>query len=235
MLAGAAVMAGTVLTTPVDAQTPDDDERSRAALQVTDVIVVFGERPSLTNDPTELSRARLYEIAGATAVIGPDERLGEANVSIVDAVGATPGVIAQPFFGGDDQPRIQMRGSGLQQNPTQRGVLILQDGLPLNRADGSYIVSALSPTPATRSRFIAARRARRSARRPSAAPSILFHSRDRTQKMFESLSKEGASEPFPDGSPPAERSALSTRAPHLSRPAAQGFAISTNPTAQPFY
>lgn len=132
------VVAVLLAWVPVHAQ----ETRSEAAL---DEIVVFGERPSLTNDPTELSRARLSEIAGATGVIGPDERLGEANLSISDAVGGTPGVIAQPFFGGNDQPRIQMRGSGLQQNPTQRGVLLLQDGLPLNRADGSYIVASLEP------------------------------------------------------------------------------------------
>ena len=106
-------------------------------------VVVFAERPSLTNDPTALARARLGEIAGGTYVIGPDQRNHEANQSIADAIGAAPGVITQNFFGGNDQVRIQMRGSGLQQNPTQRGVLLLQDGLPLNRADGSYIVSSL--------------------------------------------------------------------------------------------
>ena len=108
-------------------------------------IVVFAERPSLTNDPTALARARLGEIAGGTRVVGPDERNHESNQSIADAIGAVPGVITQNFFGGNDQVRIQMRGSGLQQNPTQRGVLLLQDGLPLSRADGSYIVSSLEP------------------------------------------------------------------------------------------
>ena len=108
-------------------------------------IVVFGERPSLTNDPTELSRARLSEIAGGVFVVGPDDHNHLSNQSIADAIGAVPGIITQNFFGGNDQVRIQMRGSGLQQNPTQRGVLLLQDGLPLSRADGSYIVSSLEP------------------------------------------------------------------------------------------
>ena len=119
----------------------DDDPE----VDVMEEIVVFGERPSLTNDPSALARARLAEIAGATHVVGPDERNHESNQSIADAVGAVPGVVTQNFFGGNDQVRIQMRGSGLQQNPTQRGVLLLQDGLPLSRADGSYIVSSLEP------------------------------------------------------------------------------------------
>ena len=119
-----------------------------AQLAATDAIeetVVLGKRPSLTNDPTALARARLSEIAGSTFVVGPDERNHKSNQNISDAIGAVPGVITQNFFGGNDQVRIQMRGSGLQQNPTQRGVLLLQDGLPLSRADGSYIVSSLEP------------------------------------------------------------------------------------------
>lgn len=139
--AGVLAFAGLVAGGPLSAQ----EAAETGDTGVIDEIVIFGERPSLTNDPTELSRARLMEIAGATHVIGPDERLGEANLSITDAIGGTPGVIAQPFFGGNDQPRIQMRGSGLQQNPTQRGVLLLQDGLPLSRADGSYIVASVEP------------------------------------------------------------------------------------------
>ncbi|MDZ7881061.1 MAG: hypothetical protein U5L45_25570 [Saprospiraceae bacterium] len=57
---------------------------------------------------------------------------------------AAPGVV-RDFFGGFDQPRVQIRGSGLQQNPVERGVLFLQDGLPLNRADGSYVVGLADP------------------------------------------------------------------------------------------
>jgi iron complex outermembrane receptor protein len=61
------------------------------------------------------------------------------------ALASVPGVIVQDFFGGNDQPRIQIRGSGLQQNPVERGVLMLRNGLPLNRADGSYIVGFANP------------------------------------------------------------------------------------------
>lgn len=139
------LLAATVVTVLCEQAAFAQDVDDGPSEQSENVIIVYGERPSLTNDPTEISRARLSEIAGATAVIGPDERQGEANVSIADAIGDAPGVITQTFFGGNDQVRIQIRGSGLQQNPTQRGVLLLQDGLPLSRADGSYIVSSLEP------------------------------------------------------------------------------------------
>jgi len=91
------------------------------------------------------SRRRLDAIAGGTAVIGESQLAGRANVTISDTLRIVPGVIVPNFFGGNDQPRIQIRGSGLQQNPVERGVLILQDGLPINRADGSYVVGLADP------------------------------------------------------------------------------------------
>ncbi|MDD2711925.1 MAG: TonB-dependent receptor, partial [Simplicispira sp.] len=51
----------------------------------------------------------------------------------------------QDFFGGTDQPRLSIRGSGIQSNPVNRGVLLLQDGLPLNEADGSFIIGLVEP------------------------------------------------------------------------------------------
>jgi len=68
-----------------------------------------------------------------------------ANLTVSRALREVPGVVVQDFFGGNDQPRIQIRGSGLQQNPVERGVLALQDGLPINRADGSYIAGLANP------------------------------------------------------------------------------------------
>lgn len=69
----------------------------------------------------------------------------EAAPTLADALAGAPGVVVQEFFGGNDQPRVQIRGSGLQQNPTERGLLVLQDGMPVNRADGAYVVGLATP------------------------------------------------------------------------------------------
>ncbi len=97
------------------------------------------------DDAEVVSRRRLEAIAGGTDVVAARELTGRANVTVGDTLKIVPGVIVQNFFGGNDQPRIQIRGSGLQQNPVERGVLVLQDGLPLNRADGSYVVGLADP------------------------------------------------------------------------------------------
>lgn len=86
------------------------------------------------------ARRRLEAMPGGTALVVEEDLAGKTDVTVSDALAGVPGVVVQSFFGGNDQPRIQIRGSGLQQNPVERGVLALRDGLPLNRADGSYIV-----------------------------------------------------------------------------------------------
>ena len=93
----------------------------------------------------ELAREKLEAIPGGTGLIVDRTLKGKTNLTIADALVATPGVIVQNFFGSNDQPRIQIRGSGLQQNPVERGVLVLQNGLPINRADGSYVVGLANP------------------------------------------------------------------------------------------
>ena len=91
---------------------------------------------------------RFQVLPGGVARIGAERFPDSANLTLSRALQQTPGVVVQDFFGGNDQPRIQVRGSGLQQNPVERGILVLQDGLPLNRADGSYVVGLVNPAQA---------------------------------------------------------------------------------------
>jgi len=88
---------------------------------------------------------KLDAIAGGTSVVTNADMSPKATASLAESLAFVPGVVVQSFFGGDDQPRLQIRGSGLQQNPSERGTLVLQDGLPINRADGSYIVGFADP------------------------------------------------------------------------------------------
>lgn len=88
---------------------------------------------------------KLLALPGGANVVSKESYDESGNLTLSRALSEVPGVIVQTFFGGNDQPRLQIRGSGLQQNPVERGVLIMQNGLPLNRADGSYIVGFANP------------------------------------------------------------------------------------------
>jgi iron complex outermembrane receptor protein len=103
-------------------------------------VVVTAARTALTE-----ARARAALTPGGASVTGAAAFEDQGGVRLAEALAFVPGAVVQSFFGGDDQPRLQLRGSGLQQNPAERGVLFLQDGLPLNRADGSYIVGLVDP------------------------------------------------------------------------------------------
>lgn len=104
--------------------------------------------PAITRE-----RERLRNIAGGTNLIELDSVGRRANLR--DALEYQPGIVVQDFFGGLDQPRLNIRGSGIQSNPVNRGVQLLQDGLPLNEADGSFVIGLMELRNAA---FISARR-----------------------------------------------------------------------------
>ena len=89
----------------------------------------------------------LKKVAGGTNLIDIT-KLPARKATLQDALGFEPGIIMQSFFGGNDQPRLNIRGSGVQSNPVNRGVSLLYDGMPLNQADGSFIIGFLDPKPA---------------------------------------------------------------------------------------
>ncbi|MCW5620433.1 MAG: TonB-dependent receptor [Burkholderiales bacterium] len=107
-----------------------------------DPVVVVGTQEASETASVE---ERFHVLPGGVALVPQEEIPQTANPTASRALSGVPGVVVQDFFGGNDQPRIQMRGSGLQQNPVERGILVLQNGLPLNRADGSYIVGFANP------------------------------------------------------------------------------------------
>ena len=61
-----------------------------------------------------------------------------------DMLGWSPGVYVQPRFGSDES-RLSIRGSGLQRTFHLRGIKLLQDGVPINQADGGGDFQAVEP------------------------------------------------------------------------------------------
>lgn len=118
------------------------------------VVVVGESAPSApATASVDQARAALARVPGGTNLAEPQQETRLATLR--DALDYQPGIIIQDFFGGADQPRLSIRGSGIQSNPVNRGVLLLQDGLPLNEADGSFVISLLEPRNAA---YITARR-----------------------------------------------------------------------------
>ncbi|KSB88180.1 TonB-dependent receptor [Caulobacter vibrioides] len=110
------------------AETPDDAEAS-----VSSVIVTArrnAEDPSVVAE----ARKRLSETPGAVSVISQEAYASRQALALDDMLRDAPGVYAQRKWGGD--VRISIRGSGIGNANHNRGLLLAQDGVPLNEADG---------------------------------------------------------------------------------------------------
>lgn len=135
-----AVAVAAVLA-PLAAQAADPQNDPRTL----DRIEVRGRRADTTTvDSLEQARRRLAERAGGTAVVD-GERYRDGRVgTLTDALGYAPGVFVQPRFGAEEA-RLSIRGSGLQRTFHGRGIELLQDGSPLNLADGGFDFQAVEP------------------------------------------------------------------------------------------
>lgn len=127
--------------------TPNDDQPQ---IEVEfDPLAVFGvDGASLTAPSLEAARLRLALTPGGVEVIDAGRFLRGRASTVEDTFALSPGVIAQSRFG-SDEARLSIRGSGIQRTYHGRGIRVLQDGVPINLADGSFDMQALEPLSAT--------------------------------------------------------------------------------------
>lgn len=106
-----------------------------------DVMLVTASPHSWWEPDEQSEKEKLENVAGGTNLVIADKDTRLATLQ--DALDYQPGIVVQNFFGGTDQPRLNIRGSGVQSAPLSRGVLLMQDGLPATDADGSFHISTL--------------------------------------------------------------------------------------------
>jgi len=107
---------------------------AEASAPAVDTVIVTGARNPEDPPVVQDARQRLSETPGAVSVISQESYAGRAALALDDILRDAPGVYAQKKWGGDI--RISIRGSGIGNANHNRGLLIAQDGVPLNEADG---------------------------------------------------------------------------------------------------
>lgn len=100
---------------------------------------------SLTQQSTEAAAEQVRQVPGGANLVSLQDRELRPIATVASALEDEPGVVVQEFFGGNDQPRISIRGAGLQSNPQSRGLLLMHNGFPLNFADGSFVTGLVEP------------------------------------------------------------------------------------------
>jgi iron complex outermembrane receptor protein len=108
---------------------------------------VTASRASLTSPSLEAARADLALTPGGAEVVAADRYLQGRASTVADTFALSPGVVAQSRFG-SDEARLSIRGSGIQRTFHGRGIRVLQDGVPINLADGGFDMQSLEPTAA---------------------------------------------------------------------------------------
>ncbi|MFC7736053.1 TonB-dependent receptor family protein [Roseomonas sp. GCM10028921] len=130
--------AALLICLPAIAQQP-----ATPPLEVPEITVTAGAISLTSPDATEAA-ARLRAVPGNVTVLPAEEIRTRAGVTTLrDVLEFAPGVFAQPKWGEDT--RLSIRGSGLARNSHLRGVLLTQDGIPLNQADGAGDFQELDP------------------------------------------------------------------------------------------
>lgn len=121
------------------------EEKPSEPLVMPEVLVSAENSASLTVDDFYAKQQELTQRVGAVEVINADSYKTGRSSRIKDALNFAPGVYVQPRFG-QEESRVSIRGSGLDRGICGgQGIQLLQDGMPINQADGSFQMQTIEP------------------------------------------------------------------------------------------
>ncbi|MCR4509236.1 TonB-dependent receptor [Pseudomonas sp. 32.2.56] len=113
-------------------------------LKLEDSTIVGKQQGDATAPTIAEKRAEFARIPGGASVVDAETYKTGRSSSPQDALGQATGVYIQSRSGAEES-RLSIRGSGLQRTFHQRGILLMQDGAPLNLADGSGDFQSIEP------------------------------------------------------------------------------------------
>ena len=106
-------------------------------------VEVQAEREALSAASVRVAEEKLSQTPGGTAVVNASSFEAGKAVTIKDMLDFTPGVFAQSRV--NEEARLSIRGSGLSRTFHMRGIRLLQDGIPINLADGGSDFQDVDP------------------------------------------------------------------------------------------
>ncbi len=106
-------------------------------------IEVQAQREALSAASVKVATEKLQQIPGGSAVVPASEFETGKAVTIKDMLDYTAGVFAQSRV--NEESRLSIRGSGLSRTFHMRGIRLLQDGIPINLADGGSDFQDIDP------------------------------------------------------------------------------------------
>jgi iron complex outermembrane receptor protein len=133
------ILVSVIASLPLLAQAEHNE-----TIHLDEVNVIAAKTVSTTQPDIETAREQINKTAGGVTIVDMED-VREGRVSnFTDTLGLATGVLAQSRFGAEET-RLSIRGSGLQRTFHGRGIKLMQDGVPVNLADGSFDFQAIEP------------------------------------------------------------------------------------------
>ncbi|MBB3103124.1 TonB-dependent receptor family protein [Azomonas macrocytogenes] len=113
-------------------------------LELDQTTIAGTHKPDPTAPTLAEKKADLAKVPGGANVVDAETYKSGRSSTVQDALGLATGVFVQPRFGSEES-RLSIRGSGLQRTFHGRGILLMQDGAPVNLGDGSFDFQVIEP------------------------------------------------------------------------------------------
>lgn len=107
-------------------------------------IEVVAQTASMTQSGIEAASANIKDIPGGAAIVDLNQVREGRQSTWSDSLGMAPGVFIQDRFG-SEEARVSIRGSALSRTYHSFGIKVLQDGVPINYADGFFDMQTVDP------------------------------------------------------------------------------------------
>lgn len=107
-------------------------------------IVITGKSDSLTQNSMGSAKEDVKSIPGGASIVDLNQVREGRQATWTDSLGMAPGVYIQDRFG-SEEARLAIRGSGLSRTYHGFGTKVMQDGVPINYADGMFDMQTLDP------------------------------------------------------------------------------------------
>ena len=107
-------------------------------------VVITGKADSLTQSSIETAKESIQTIPGGALVVDLNHVREGRQSTWSDSLGLAPGVFIQDRFG-SEEARLSIRGSALSRTYHSFGTKVMQDGVPINYADGFFDMQTVDP------------------------------------------------------------------------------------------
>ena len=107
-------------------------------------VVITGKSDALTQTTIDSAKENVKAIPGGASIVDLDVVREGRQSTWSDSLGLAPGVFIQDRFG-SEEARISIRGSALSRTYHSFGIKVMQDGVPVNYADGFFDMQTLDP------------------------------------------------------------------------------------------